>query len=206
MSEKNYIDLDEIESIDNSIKADFEINPFDVEFDKEDVVQSKTDDELEDEFDDFRDSDEEQKEIEIEEDDYSFNYDEDLYRDKAFHEEYIEVDKTIAEEEKQKKAKFKDFLYLPKIAGRKKGKYSTHLIPAEYLVEGSDTIEIVDDYSNDSEEEHKETRIITNKNSEGEIISIEVHCSCGNKTVIRLDYDEESEIDTSLFDSILDKE
>jgi hypothetical protein len=120
----------------------------------------------------------------------SYNYEKDKYRKKIFNEtlEIKSVDQS--EGEKKKPKKFKDFLELPKSSGHRKNMSNTNCYSADTIIDDGSSIEIVDEFGEELARRPDTTKIITNKNSDGEIESIEVICGCGNRTVIKLDIEE----------------
>jgi len=85
-------------------------------------------------------------------------------------------------EQEMLRSKFKDYLQIKKISGKRKSAYSTSFIPSEKVIEKNEVVEIYDEsYLYD-----KPSMVITHRNSSGEIALIEVQCSCGKRTIIKI--------------------
>ena len=82
--------------------------------------------------------------------------------------------------------KFKDFLVFKELAGKNKDVPHSNLIPSEKISISGNTIQISDSQLLKAV---SNTSVVVNRNEQQEIISIEVLCSCGEKTVITFDYD-----------------
>lgn len=90
---------------------------------------------------------------------------------------------------------FKDFIIAPKISGHQSTLKSKNLISAEDVGVINKKVEIADSMTNEDQEAHQ-TSIVINRDSEGEIESIEVFCKCGERTLVKFDYvDEHSDED-----------
>lgn len=168
------------------IKKVEETPAFDEEFDYDDVagIPQTEDDESE------------KPEEDSSEDDDLDSYEpyDDQNRLKERFEEFVERDDEFdLEHEQALKTKFKDYLKAPNITGKAKSLTGTSRIPAEAIDDSSDILEIeIDESQKKSDKKHRST-IITHKNSDDVIAYIEVICSCGNKTAIKLDYGEEDD-------------
>jgi hypothetical protein len=98
------------------------------------------------------------------------------------------------QEELRKKQGFKDFLIASEISGKTTGVPHSKYIPSEFIVNSGNIVEISQDALEEAESEThspKPATVIVRKNPEGEIISIIVECSCGEKTTIMLETGEE---------------
>ncbi len=84
---------------------------------------------------------------------------------------------------------FKDFLELPKISGIKLRTPEGNYYPREIIEERKQKVVISDNII----DEHKRTTILTDYDSDGNITSIEVICRCGEKTIIHLEFEKDSE-------------
>ncbi len=119
--------------------------------------------------------------------DQILNYDEEV-RKKDFYvpnNESMVVDKTNEE-------LFNDYLKYPKIAGKKNLHDDSTLISQDKLDESTKMIEIKDQEP-DIEGHHTTIEIVRDEFEE--IESIVVHCKCGEKTVIRFDYDSNDSLE-----------
>ncbi len=167
------------------------INPFQDEFDPASVVNKNVIDKEQAESSNIISESLEAKkdEEEIEE---LLSADEEEIKKNVF-EPGIGTDEDIVDDEMEmKKNLFKDFLAVPKISGKTVGIPHSNLIPEEILKNRGKKIEINDDPIVD-DDEHSRTTIMINKNAEGEIESIEVYCACGERTMIKLNYDNDEE-------------
>lgn len=104
--------------------------------------------------------------------------------------EFVPEDFTPDKEVERKEAAFKDFLILKRISGELKRKHKTDLIPRDIVQESGETviIEIPPE-----EQEHQNTTLLIHRNDEGDIVRIELVCSCSKKHVIKFLYEEASE-------------
>ena len=116
------------------------------------------------------------------------NYSDEVRKQNLFQLEY-EQEEEPDEESIRLQNNFMDFLVLKNIAGRKKGFSYLNRIPSDALVDTGDVTEIID-YNEDGSE-HKGSTIMIHKNNNEEISHIEVICTCGQRTLIKLDYEEE---------------
>ncbi len=119
--------------------------------------------------------------------------------DETQFQEYEDYEKLRDEEILQKN--FKDFLILNKISGNFKGLSGTNRIPRNKVLESKNIIIEDNPLLIDFDEETKnKTTVVTHKNEHDEIEYIEVLCECGSKTVIKFDYDTKFEnLSPSLF-------
>lgn len=99
-------------------------------------------------------------------------------------------DPAVIDDMERSKKLFKDFMVLKNIAGRTKTVSSSDHIPSEVLIDHGDVVEISDnpDPMNTTE---KRTSVIVHRDQYGEIKNIEVLCKCGERTVIRLELEDE---------------
>ncbi|MGA2296150.1 MAG: hypothetical protein ABSG15_01200 [FCB group bacterium] len=153
-------------------------NPFINEFDKEEVINIKD------------------KEIIKKEESLNLetflSVDED-YRKQKFVKGQIATGSTfhITPEEEELQNNFKDFMQLKKISGTASGMPHIGRIPSDQLVETDKTIEITDIPG--YEEMEKPSSVYLHKGENNEIEVIEITCTCGRKTFLRLDFDEQTE-------------
>ncbi len=109
------------------------------------------------------------------------NYDEDK-RKRDFYENSIQE----LNNENAHQAIFNDFLKYPKISGRKNIVDTGNLIPQKIINDTKKIVEIKDEEP-DQKGHHTSIEIIRNELEE--IESIIVYCKCGEKTVIKFDYE-----------------
>ncbi len=88
---------------------------------------------------------------------------------------------------------FRDFLQYPKISGEDKFGLERKFIPKEQIQGKDKKIEIADSVKFD--EENHSTTIEIIRSAEGDIENIVVYCRCGEKTLIRFDYDDKTDAD-----------
>lgn len=88
---------------------------------------------------------------------------------------------------------FRDFLQFPKISGEEKFGLERKLIPKEQITDKDKKIEIADSVK--FGEENHNTTIEIIRSAEGDIENIVVYCQCGEKTLIRFDYDDKTDAD-----------
>ena len=98
---------------------------------------------------------------------------------------YVPSANTIIEE-KSNQELFNDYLRYPKIAGKKSISDDSSIIPQERVEDTKKIIDIKDEEP-DIEGHHTSIEIIRDQFEE--IESIIVHCKCGEKTVIKFDYE-----------------
>lgn len=95
-----------------------------------------------------------------------------------------------AEDERLQKG-FKDFLIVPEIGGSQHSYDSNRRIPAEHTTDSGQVVEIARDDSVDVPVQHDHNNILVHRNHDNEITHIEIVCTCGRKTLIRLESDDE---------------
>ncbi|MCX6155812.1 MAG: hypothetical protein NT007_16830 [Candidatus Kapabacteria bacterium] len=81
---------------------------------------------------------------------------------------------------------FKDYLVAPKISGTLSGIPDTHFIPSEKTVETGKRVEISDHHDKEDIDRLSAT-VVINRQDSGQIDSIEVICTCGERTMINFD-------------------
>lgn len=94
-----------------------------------------------------------------------------------------------AEEQRLQKS-FKDFLIVPEIGGSQHTYNSNRRIPAEKTVDSGQVVEIAKDSALD-DSPHDQNSVLVHRNTNNEITHIEIACTCGRKTIIRLESDNE---------------
>lgn len=94
-----------------------------------------------------------------------------------------------AEEQRLQKS-FKDFLIVPEIGGAQHTYHSNRRIPAEKAIDSGQIVEIAKDSALD-DSRNDQNSVLVHRNTSNEITHIEIACTCGRKTVIRLESDSE---------------
>lgn len=97
---------------------------------------------------------------------------------------------TLREQERLQK-NFKDYLVVGEIAGTLKGVPKGRLVQAESVLDAGGFIELQEP-NEEGLSEHT-TQAIIHKNALGQIESVEILCSCGQKTRVILRFDEEAQ-------------
>lgn len=157
------------------------VNPFEEEFNSDDVVNKN--DEDDNNYSDSKNENESDFDL-----DNLLNYDEEDRKSDSFESLYEDSYFTRSETERLS-SNFKDFLELPRIAQGKPSKTKGNHIPSENLIIRKDKIEITDEnLGND-----KRSTVLINRNEVGEIVGIEVLCTCGEKTIIKLEYEDDDQ-------------
>lgn len=149
----------------------------DNELDLESLMQYDEDKHKEDAFDETMGSS-----LDV---DSLMNYDEDKRKDKYF--EYHEgVSSEPDSEQLILQKNFKDFLIARKISGNLSGVGEKAVIREERIRNMDSKVEIKDEF-----DEHEQTNVVLHKNPNGDITMIEVFCKCGEKTLIKFDFEEQ---------------
>ena len=186
---------DEFEDMD----YDYDEDLFSEEFSTDDIVDSKSDEEILEEFleDDqpnvIKKDTPENRDGKLVELNDLLNYSEDKRKEKYFRFEWGA--EFQVEEDARLQAGFKDFLNAPKISGVQHGYTDANKIPHDKVNKTTNSVQIKDMQESDSDEPESKkfqshySTIIINKNSEDEISGIDVICNCGNRTRIEFDYD-----------------
>jgi len=164
--------------------AKIENNPFEEEFNRDDVVNRYN----QDDEDINKKSKKNSKEVDI---DALLKYSEEDYLNRKFKNEYSNdnFEITPTDEELLLKKNFKDFLILPSISGKLSGIANSNRIPSENVKQVTGFIEISDEISDEANHNSGNSTMLINRNSRNEITSIEILCKCGERTVIHLDYE-----------------
>lgn len=121
------------------------------------------------------------------------NYNEEDVQQKHFHFEYESEDFT--EEDERLQQGFKDFLIARKISGREHGYADANRIPGDKLIQHGEIVEINDDPRIEDEATHNASTVVVHRNEAGEIVFLDVICSCGRNTLIKLDFENTIEKD-----------
>lgn len=165
---------------------------FDEEFDKNDIIESSPD--LFDISGNYNQSSKEKNNKFVNNEEVSeilANYNDDLHKTRNFKFNYLEISEGSNSDEEFKEQHFKDFLVLPKISGKTKISSDSSRIPKQHVIDSKETIEISDDPKISKEQSKDTPTVIINRNELNEIINIEVLCSCGERTIINFDYDND---------------
>ncbi|HPI19973.1 MAG TPA: hypothetical protein PKY56_06335 [Candidatus Kapabacteria bacterium] len=164
--------------------AKIENNPFEEEFNRDDVVNRYN----QDDEDNNKKRNNNSKEVDI---DALLKYSEEDYLNRKFKDEFSN-DNFIdipTDEELLLKKNFKDFLILPNISGKDSGIANSNRIPGENVKQDMGFIEISDEIPGETNHNSGNSTMLINRNSRNEITSIEILCKCGERTVINLDYE-----------------
>lgn len=90
-------------------------------------------------------------------------------------------------EEKRLKLLFRDFLIAPEISGSSRSYSANHRIPAEKVTDRGEVIEVARDPIDD--ETHEDGTVLVHRDDDNMITRIEIVCSCGKRTIVRLEDD-----------------
>lgn len=170
---------------------EFEIegNPFEEEFDSEDVINR---DELQSsiskkDLDKQRRTDPEfntkgytQKDI-----DQLVNYDQERRKQLAFKSKMSDEIDLDVDENTQLENEFKDFLVYPRISGNSKLRGDKTLIPSSNVVKSDKIVEIVD--APKTKSKHSPATILVNRDEVGDIDNIEIVCTCGDRILLKFE-------------------
>lgn len=121
------------------------------------------------------------------------NYDEGKRKSLQFKPEFAKNTKSVKIEPDNLHKKFNDFLILPKISGQSNIP-NTSRLPSDYVKQKGEMVEIADAPIKVRKKHH--SSVIINREPNGEVESIEVLCTCGERTLIKFDFtDDEKEFD-----------
>ena len=117
------------------------------------------------------------------------NYDEEKRKSDSFQPSFLSNNDNLSNEEILEKY-FKDYLVLRKISGNFTKYPHSSRIPSNILSDSTSQVEINDDPElHDAQTKHNSS-VVVYKNEEGDIEYIEIMCTCGNKTIIKMKYDD----------------
>lgn len=119
--------------------------------------------------------------------DLIINYDENKRRNNLFNNEFSQNAKSGKITPDQPHKNFNDFLILPKISGTQRMPHSSRL-PSDFVKQKGEMIEISDSPIKARKKHH--SSVIVNREPNGEVESIEVVCTCGERTLIKFDFAE----------------
>lgn len=91
-------------------------------------------------------------------------------------------------DEERLKLNFKDFLIAPEISGSSRSFSANRRIPAEKVTDRGEVVEIARDPL-EEDADHQEAAVLVHRNDDNVITCIELVCSCGKRTLIRLEDD-----------------
>lgn len=96
-------------------------------------------------------------------------------------------------EEQRLVHEFSDYLNVGEISGNKRGFRSGSVISGKHVIKSDNKIEIVKTDGLHDGHESEPMTVLLYRDEHNEITSIEVMCSCGKKTAIKLEYVESSD-------------
>lgn len=153
------------EVITNPFETDFNVVPLEEEKPVSDVKPLLTQDDL----------------------DLIINYDENKRKNNIFNNEFSQKAKSSNIEPDYPHKNFNDFLILPKISGTQRMPHSSRL-PSDFVKQKGEMVEIADAPIKARKKHH--SSVIVNREPNGEVDSIEVVCTCGERTLIKFDFAE----------------
>ncbi len=186
MSEGNLQGSNLNEKIDSTNGLD---GPFEETFDKEDIIESIAD--LEKSAQDKKNKDFAQK--------YASQIDNNQNLEIRNLNDNINEAEFKIYQSNNLSEEFQDFLEVPKISGVSTKMPAGSYFPKELLIERNQKVTIQDNII----DKHQRTTILTNYDTDGNINSIEILCKCGEKTIINLEFEPESE--NNKFKQLTDK-
>ncbi len=87
---------------------------------------------------------------------------------------------------------FKDFLLIRELAGDLQGVPHGGIVPAEYIVDDGGKIEIVatpEEHIHSDDGQANEPTVLIRRSASNEVESIEFICTCGQRVIVKVDYD-----------------
>lgn len=187
---------DEIFEFEDFTNDEYE-NPFDEEFDKNDVVNSKLLPNLEnistDDLDELDNKQAKADKLRLKaflsqaDVDRLVNYDEDKRKSNSFSNKFSSDTDSVDISPDDLYKSFQDFLVVPKITGVNSKIPHRNRLPSDFVKDRGDKVEISDDPSHIPHTATNAT-VMVNRDTNGEVESIEVVCSCGEHTLIKFDY------------------
>ncbi len=173
-----------------------EINPFDFEFNAEDVVNREEEitDPFAEDFNESKINKKPNKKAFITEADLEqiLNYKDSDRSERLFESKINENAFSSKVQPDNLHQHFNDFMIMPKISGLNNKIPNSMRLPADYVVQRGEKIEIANDPSLDKSKDNPAS-VIVNRDQYGEVESIEVLCNCGERTYIKFDFAEENE-------------
>lgn len=187
----NVIDNDNFEEMyeesrkDPAKNQDPVFDPFKEEFDSENIInrdEEKTVYKKED-IEELK-----KKKVEVED---IITYSDDERKKNSFNELFQKHPNADIEDNLDRIRKsFKDFLNAPKISGKVPGFSSKKALPSNVIKNSGQKVTIIDKWQ-DKHNENDNSTVVMHKNPDGEILSIEIICSCGKKTLVEIDYSDD---------------
>lgn len=90
-------------------------------------------------------------------------------------------------EEERLKLLFRDFLIAPEISGSTRSYSANHRIPAEKVTDRGEVVEVARDPIDSNT--HEEGTVLVHRDDDNMITRIEIVCSCGKRTIVKLEDD-----------------
>jgi hypothetical protein len=97
---------------------------------------------------------------------------------------------TFEFRDEELKYKFKDYLIHKEISGTKRGYPHGTYIPSDMVEDTGKVVEVSREEQPEKQEDHDKNSILIHRNTDNEIESIEIICSCGKQTIVKLNYDD----------------
>ena len=88
---------------------------------------------------------------------------------------------------------FADFLVLKEISGTKRIPTKSAVISSQFVNNTNNKVEVVKDDTLPNESNHNPVTVLMHRNETGEVEQIEVICSCGRKSLVALEYEDEQQ-------------
>jgi hypothetical protein len=117
------------------------------------------------------------------------SYNNELRKQNEFQKEYGLEESDANEYQKKVRENFRDYLILRNISGKQKGLFYHNIIPLDKIQDSGKTVEVYDDLNIKDKLDSEKSTIIVHKTNEDDVDVIEVLCSCGKRTFIKLDYE-----------------
>lgn len=94
---------------------------------------------------------------------------------------------------------FKDFLIARELAGSLTGVPHGGLVPSEFVVDDGTKVEIIATPIDETEQAHEiessqEPTVIIRRSPDNQIEAIEFSCSCGQKVIVKINYDDDKSV------------
>jgi hypothetical protein len=139
-------------------------------------------------YDDLKDIPQEElsKRLDV---DSLLKYNNELRKQNEFQREYGLEDSDAIEYQNKMKENFRDYLILRNITGRQKGLFYHNIIPVDRISDSGKSVEVFDDRRIKDKIDKQKSTVIVHKTNSDDVDLIEVLCSCGKRTYIKLDYE-----------------
>ncbi|GAB1430848.1 hypothetical protein MASR2M18_16820 [Ignavibacteria bacterium] len=114
-------------------------------------------------------------------------------------EEFSPEDFSPQSSRERSRLSFKDFLVARELAGSFSGVPHGGLVPSEFIVDGGTKVEIIATPIAEADHEHEvessqEPTVIIRRSPDNEIEAIEFSCSCGQKVIVKINYDDDKSV------------